>query len=181
MLRLKRIILLLVFTLTLLSAWTVLAAAPNEYLKYQEPQPPVASSTLSTFVYIISLVVTFTVVIALAYITSKFLGQKMGKLHSTGDNRVINTLPLGPNKAVYTVEIAGKFLILGVTEHSINLLHEVTTPEEIEKLKVLSPQEQQGSPFEQVFERQLSSLQQMSKKFPIVFKHGDHDDKEGKR
>lgn len=178
---LKRFIILLIFLIMLFSTWAVLAASPNEYLKYQEPPQSATSSTLSTFAYVISLVLTFAVVIGLAYATSKFLGQRMGKLNAAGDHRILYTLPLGANKAVYMVEIAGKFLVLGVTEHTINLLSEVTSPEEIEKLKVLMPLAQPASPFEQVFERQLSSLHHMSKKFPTVFKHTNQDDTEGKR
>lgn len=181
MLILKRLIIFLIFTTMLFSAWTVWAATPSEYLKYQEPSQPAASSAFSTFAYVISLVLTFMVVIGLAYATSKYLGQRMGKLNSSGDNRIIYTLPLGANKAVYMVEVAGKFLVLGVTEHTINLLNEVTSPEEIEKLKALTPLSQPMSPFEQVFERQLSSLHHMSKKFPTVFKHANQDDIEGKR
>jgi flagellar protein FliO/FliZ len=143
-------------------------AASDEYLKYQEPQPS-ASSPFATFAYVISLVITFIAIIGLAYLTSKFLGQKLGKLNSSGNQRILLTFPLGPNKAVYIIEIAGKFLVLGVTDHNINLLQEITAPEEIEKLKQLNSS-QPINTFEQVFEGHLSSLQNMSQKFPGVFK-----------
>lgn len=174
--RLQIFILMLVLVLSCTAQ-----AAPNDYLKYQEPQPA-ATSSFSTFAYILTLIITFAVVIGLAYFTSKFLGQRMGKIGTSGDNRILITFPLGPGKAVYIIELAGKYLILGVTDHSVNLLKEITDQEEIEKLKSTVPQLPSSSSFEHIFENHLSTLQSMSQKFPVVFKQtGDQNEKEGKR
>lgn len=96
------------------------AAQPGDYLNYQEPKPA-GTSWFSTLAYMFSLLITFIVVIGLAYFTSRFVGQKMGKTAASSDNKVILTLPLGANRGVYVVEVAGKFLVLGVTDHNINL------------------------------------------------------------
>lgn len=181
MVRFRRLTLLFIFVSIVLQAGLALSA-PNEYLAYQEPQQPAASSALSTFAYVVSLIITFAAVIALSYIASKFLGKKLGVPGFSGDNRILVSLPLGSNKAIYIVEIAGKFLVLGVTDHNINVLQEITAPEEIEKLKNLTPKQQAMPPFERVFENQLTSLQHMSKKFPAVFRQQTDDtNKEGKR
>ncbi|MCX7779281.1 MAG: flagellar biosynthetic protein FliO [Negativicutes bacterium] len=178
---LRHIYSVLLFLIILLLLSGLAAAASNEYLKYQEPQPA-ASSAFSTIAYVISLIVTFSAVIGLAYFTSKYLGQRMGTLGTAGDNRILVTVPLGPNKAVFIVEVAGKVLVLGVTDHSINLLQEVTAAEEIQKLKQLTPARSPQTAFEQIFDRHIASLQQMSQKFPAVFGPTNAErDKEEKR
>ncbi|HEY3424491.1 MAG TPA: flagellar biosynthetic protein FliO [Negativicutes bacterium] len=142
--------------------------AKGAYLKYQEPPAPAAASWLSTTSYVVSLLITFAVVLGLAYFSARFLGQKMGKLGNTNDNKVLSNLPLGPNRAVQVIEIAGKFLVIGVTDHTINLLQEITDPEEIEKMKQ-QPVTIADNQFDRVFQNQLASLQQISQKFPAVF------------
>jgi flagellar protein FliO/FliZ len=155
----------------------VLAAGQGgEYLPYQEPKPA-GSSWLSTIAYIFTLLVTFAVVIVLAFFTSRFLGQRMGRFSGAGDNRVLVSLPLGQNRGVFVVEVAGKFLVLGVTDHSVNFLQEITDPAMIEKLRVTAPA-LAPSQFDTVFKRQLASLQQMSNKFPGVFGQYSRGDNE---
>jgi len=147
----------------------VFAAEPTgEYLQYQEPKPAAYSSGLSTLTYIFSLLVTFAIVIGLAYFASRFVGQKMNGKMTVDRHKIIQTLPLGTNRAVYIVEIAGKFLALGVTDHTINVLQEITDIGEIEKMKA-EPISVPENQFDKVFQRQLASLQQLSPKFPNVF------------
>ena len=171
-------LLMLFFLMGLVGGGTAYAAEPTgEYLKYQEPQPATYSSGLSTFSYIFSLLITFTIVIGLAYFASRFVGQKMGNKLAVGNHKIIATLPLGTNRAVYIVEIAGKFLVLGVTDHTINVLQEITDIGEIEKMKA-QPISVPEAQFDKVFQRQLASLQQLSLKFPNVF--NPHDQNEQK-
>jgi flagellar protein FliO/FliZ len=160
---------LLVFSIGLFFYGQAYAAEPNgEYLQYQEPKPTNTMSWFSTVSYIFSLLITFAVVIGLAYAASRFLGKKLGSLSANGSSRIVSTLSFGTNRAVYTVEIAGKFLILGVTDHNITVLQEITDIEEIEKMKkqqLAVPTEQ----FDGVFQKQLASLQKLSQTFPTAF------------
>ncbi|MEN6413180.1 MAG: flagellar biosynthetic protein FliO [Veillonellales bacterium] len=144
------------------------ADSNGEYLTYQEPQLTASFSWWSTIGYVFSLLLTFALVIGLAYFTSRFLGQKMGRLSVTDDQKILATLPLGPNRAVYVVEIAGKCLVLGVTDHSISLLQELTESEQIEKMRAHLPAAPAAG-FDSIFQRQLASLQHMTQKFPAVF------------
>lgn len=177
------LLLLVIFLVGIVLVGTVCAAEPSgEYLKYQEPKPIESSSTLSMVTYVFSLLVTFAVVIGLAYFASRFLGQKMGNLAGMGHNKIMATLPLGNNRAVYVVEVGGKFLVLGVTDHGINVLQEITDQREIDKL-----QKEQASvsetQFDKVFQRQLASLQRLSPKFPNVFnaQHTEEKKHEGEK
>ncbi len=158
---------LLLLGLILLCGPALAAGQGGEYLSYQEPKPA-GSSWFSTIAYVVTLLITFAVVIALAFLTSRFLSQKMGRFSGAGDNRVLVSLPLGHNRGVFVVEVAGKFLVLGVTDHCVNYLQEITDPEMIEKLRTTAPS-LPASQFDAVFKRQLASLQQMSNKFPGVF------------
>lgn len=158
------------------------AGQGGEYLSYQEPKPA-ESSWLSTLAYVFTLLVTFVLVIGLAFLTSRFVGQKMGRYGVSGDHKVLVSLPLGASRGVYVVEVAGRFLVLGVTDQTVNLLAEVTDPAEVERLRLTVPAGQPRQ-FDDVFQRHLASLQQMSQKFPAVFgsyNRTDQDKKHEKR
>ena len=160
---------LVIFLITLLfTAHGVAAGETGEYLKYQEPQPP-ATSWLAASGYIISLILTFLLVLGLAYVTSRFLAQRFNGSAGLNSGKIHTTLPLGPNRAVYVVEIAGKFMVLGVTEHNISLLREITAPEDIEQLRISTNNNLPPEQFENVFHRQLNSLKQLNKRFPTAF------------
>ncbi|MPM31871.1 hypothetical protein SDC9_78428 [bioreactor metagenome] len=182
--RYRNYIVVIVVFLCIMSGGQVWAAeTTGGYLNYQEPQ---ASSTswLANIAYVFSIIITFAVVIGLAYLTSRFLGQKMGQITANADNRVLATLALGPNRAVHVVDVAGKVLVLGVTDHSITLLEEIIDEVRIEKLRQQPATDSMPTSFDSVFQRQLASLQQMSQKFPTVFNnrdHNNHDNESEKR
>jgi flagellar protein FliO/FliZ len=156
----------------------VYAAANNGgYLQYQEPQAPAASSWLSTLAYVFTLLLTFALVIGMAYFASRFLGQKMGNITAgSSTTRVLSFVSLGQNKGIYLVEVSGQVLVLGVTEHSINVLKEITDEDQIEMIKAERRQEEVSRQFDKVLQRQLASLQQFSQKFPNVFGTGKQED-----
>lgn len=149
------------------------AEQASEYLKYQEPQSG-SSSLLLTIGYLLFLMVVFALVIGLAYFSSRFIGLKMGAARSTGENKILAHLSFGSNRAVYVIEIAGRVLVLGVTDHAVNLLQEISSAEEIEKIKRQTnyPANDQ---FNAIFQKQLNSLQKISKKFPGIFVSEEQD------
>ena len=78
-------------------------------------------------------------------------------------------LALGLNKSVCVVEIADKLLLLGVTEQQITLLGEIEDPEEIDRLRrqaVVQPIDNSA------FASQLSSLEELTKRVPSLFREG---------
>ena len=160
---------LIIFGFLILFAGQVLAAAETgEYLKYQEPQPA-TSSWLATSGYIVSLLLTFLLVLGLAYLTSRFIGKKMAAGGGLGNGKVYATLSLGPNRAVYVIEIAGKFMVLGVTEQNITMLTEINSLSDIEQLKSTQNLGMPPEQFSSVFHKQLGVLKQMQRKFPYTF------------
>jgi flagellar protein FliO/FliZ len=142
------------------------SGSATPYLQYKEPEK-IETSFLSAGSYIFSLLATFLLVLFLAYFTSRLIANKMKWSGGDKDGKIISCLSFGSNRGVYLVEIAGKYLLLGVTEHNINLLREVDDEEEIEKIRGMSISSNES--FDLVFRRQISSLQHISQKFPKVF------------
>ncbi len=140
-------------------------AAQGGYLSgYDTSIPqPAAMSWWSTAAYLVSLFVIFAFVVGMAYLAARFLGGHFGKPVKTSAGRIVTHLPLGPGRSVCIVEMAGYFLLLGVTEHEITLLREITDSEEIEKLRRM---ESDISLSGDMFSQQLGSLSGLAQKIP---------------
>ncbi len=78
----------------------------------------------SAFVEMIVALLAILLVIYLAWQLLRFVGPKMGLqiLNKTGLLSFQGHLPLGPKRSIVVVRYQDKNLVLGVTEHSINLL-----------------------------------------------------------
>ena len=123
--------------LLLLNAGQITVEAAGGYLAgYEDVEPqPTGVSWWSTIAYVLSLLAVFAVVFLMAYIATKFLGGRFNARISGHGGRVLENLPLGPNRSVCIVEMADRVFLLGVTDQSITLLSEIIDPEEIERLK----------------------------------------------
>lgn len=134
---------------------------------YEEADPkPSARSWLSTFAYLLSLAAVFIFVLVLAYFASKFLSGRFAKVGNGSGGKILEHLPLGPNRSVCVVELAGRVFMLGVTEHSINSLGEITDKDEIERLhrRILTEAAET-----QVLSRQMGLLGDLAKRIPTIF------------
>lgn len=170
-------ILILVFSVVLspdcLAAAADTAGADGGYLSgYDNTNPkPSQMSWWSTLAYFISLVAVFAFVVVMAYFASRFLSGHFQKQANAGGGRLMEHLPLGPNKSVCIVELAGRVLMLGVTDHQISLLGEIDDPEEIDRLR----RQAVSQPLDNsAFASQLSSLDELTKRIPTLFKDGIH-------
>lgn len=138
---------------------------------YKEPaDTPVQSSWWSTLAYLFSLMIVFSFVAVLAYFASKFLGGKMSNISASSSSKILDSLSLGANKSICVVEIAGKVMVLGITEQSITLLEDIEDEDEIEKLRSEAGIRSVGDTFQHIFEKQVLSLEKISNKLPEVFK-----------
>ena len=170
----------LLFVVVLLAAVvfpTIGLAAGGGYLSGYENQDPTPNGTTgvswwSTLAYVGSLVVVFLFVAALAYYASKFLGGRFGRALEGKGGRVLEHLPLGPGRSACLVELAGRLLILGVTEHSITLLGEINGEEEAARLRERKPGDS-SAPFSgaEGFETQFGALDQLVRRIPSIFKN----------
>lgn len=144
------------------------AAQPGGYLQYQEPART-GSTPVSTIAYVLSLIVLFLGVIALAYFASRFIAVKMSGISQSAGTSIHMTLSLGPNRNIHLVEMAGRFFVVGATEQSIQLLFEVESPEQIDRIKEQSIQAKPS--FEAALGNQMNALKQIRDRFPAVFSH----------
>ena len=139
--------------------------AAGGYLEgYEEVQPkPTAVSWWSTLAYLLSLLAVFAVVVIMAYFAAKFIGGRFNARMSTGGGKVLENLPLGPNRSVCIVEIAGRVFLLGVTDGSITLLGEITDNDMIAHLH-------EQSLAGDIFAQDFGSFSDLVKKIPPIFK-----------
>jgi flagellar protein FliO/FliZ len=131
---------------------------------------PTTSSWWSTMAYLVSLMVVFAFVLGLAYFVSRLLGGKYAKVGIGSEGQILDNLPLGPNRAVCVVEIAGKVMVMGVTEHSITLLQEITDEYEIQQMRSKAVDKRVNKELQNIFSQQFSSLEQISRRIPTIFK-----------
>lgn len=164
----------LAWVLPALFVFSRLAAAAEQatgqtpgYLQYQDPAARAAGSGLGTVAYVISLLLLFVVVIFLAYVTSRFLAVRMGGLGTSAGAAIHMTLPLGPNRNIHLVEMAGRFFVVGATEHSIQLLFEIDSPEQI--AGILDSSRKNRPSFEEALGSQINALKQIRERFPGMF------------
>lgn len=52
--------------------------------------------------------------------------------------QVVSVVPIGQNKYLQVVDLAGKMLVLGVTDNNINVVSEITDKDEIDRIRLLS-------------------------------------------
>ena len=71
----------------------------------------------------------------------------------------------------FFVELAERVFVLGVTEHSITRLKEITDPEEIERLHRNSLA---VSGSMDMFSSQMGTLEQLTKRIPSLFRDGGY-------
>lgn len=151
-------------------------AASGGYLAgYENMDPrPSSMSWWSTLAYIISLLIVFAFVVVMAYFASKFLSGRFSVGRTPSGSRILEHLPLGPNRSVCVVCLADKVLMLGVSEGGISLLGEVTDPEEIDKLR----REAKSNPVDgSAVGQQISSIQDLLKKVPEFLSGGRYNNK----
>ena len=157
---------LFLFGFSGLTMATETPATPG-YLQYQEPAKAASGSTMGTLAYVLSLIILFIGVIALAYLTSRFIAAKMGGIGQSAGSSIHMTLALGPNRNIHLVEMAGRFFVVGATEQSIQLLFEVDSPEQIEAIR--NSAKTSPPSFEAALGSQILALKQIRERFPTVF------------
>ena len=150
-------------------AWAAEEAAQGGYLAgYESADPrPSSVSWWSTAAYLASLFVIFAFVVGMAYLAARFLGGHFAKQKSAVGGRILSHLPLGPGRSVCAVSMAGHVYLLGVTEHSITLLSEVTDRGEIERIEREAAASPLGS---DVFAQQFGALSELAQKLPPLFR-----------
>lgn len=140
----------------------VLTGPMKEALKQSPELPSITNVVLSTIFMVVMIYAVAFIYQKLSHFNNKKFAGHDEKIFNLNKMKIINTLPLGANKAVHIVEVNGKYLVLGSTPTNINLLKEFDKntlcniemsicdtekeeikPEDIEQgLKTIYPQEE---------------------------------------
>ena len=114
-------------------------------LAYDYTEPEFAETRTSYPILIIRTLVVLAVIVVAIWLIFKFLLRSRNKTVSDSEMiKVLATFPLAANRVIKVIDIAGKVLILGVTDSNINLITEVEDKELIDRIKLVSSQEASG-------------------------------------
>ena len=73
------------------------------------------------------------------YYFYRFVTKKAGVSIFGGEAiKVLSVVPLGQNKFLQVVDLAGKVLVIGVSDNSINLISEITDKDQADRVRMLS-------------------------------------------
>lgn len=97
---------------------------PVEERYRPKDEGPGIAGTLFRVVFILGLLC-----VGLYYILKYVAKNREGRLPVRGEMNVLSSLILGPNKQLQIVEVSGQLLVLGVADHGINLITEISDPE----------------------------------------------------
>ncbi|OHD12343.1 MAG: hypothetical protein A2086_13585 [Spirochaetes bacterium GWD1_27_9] len=98
----------------------------------------------------IRIIIVLAIVVGVIYVVFLFLKKTLKIRDDIGEGaNIIMSQSLGPGKWIQIVFVGGKYLILGVTNDSINLISEITDPKEIERLEITlnSKKSEEGDSF----------------------------------
>lgn len=83
-------------------------------------------------VYILS----FVIVILLAYFVSKFIASKSMNLHTGKSMKIIDVMNLGNNNKITIVKILDNIYILGVNNNGIDILDKIEDEERLQDINI---------------------------------------------
>ncbi|MCU0820855.1 MAG: flagellar biosynthetic protein FliO [Spirochaetes bacterium] len=108
------------------------------------------------------------------YYFFRFVTKKTG-IHALGQEviKILSIVPIGQNKFLQVVDIAGRILVLGVTDANISIITEVEGRDDIDRIRLLSSKSVPVQPggFQQYVTRQLVRF--INKNFSKTSGEGD--------
>ena len=82
-----------------------------------------STSSMSSILSVISLILIFIFIVALAYFTTKFIAKyQNNSMNSRSNIRVIESFSMGSNKFVAIIEVSNNFYVIGVGKEEITLI-----------------------------------------------------------
>jgi flagellar protein FliO/FliZ len=111
-------------------------ASKNDYLyNYERPQIEEESYVWLIF----KTIFVIGILIGGFYFFFKFITKKVG-IAAVGQEviTILSVVPLGQNKFLQVVDIAGKVYVLGVSDNNINLITEIKEKDDVDRIRLLS-------------------------------------------
>lgn len=81
----------------------------------------------------------FALVIVLAWLTTRFVGQRMGSPMGGSSLRVLQHIPAGRDRSIMLLEVGGRVYLLGITAHQVTLLDAIEDPEVMARILTNAP------------------------------------------
>ncbi|HBI36568.1 MAG: hypothetical protein A2015_14205 [Spirochaetes bacterium GWF1_31_7] len=109
----------------------------------------------------VRMIITLILVVGVIYLIYYFLRKKLNDTNnSVTESAVVLSQPIGVGKSVQVIHIAGKYLLIGVTNEAINMLSEITDEKEIERLEILynDKKVKTGQSFKDIFQSLFSRV-----------------------
>ncbi len=110
------------------------------------------------------------------YYFYRFVTKKTG-MHLVGREviKILSIMPVGQNKFLQVVDLAGRIMVIGVSDSNINLITEIKDKDEIDRIRLLSSKSSPVQPGG--FQEYISKY--ISKYVPKLFGNKIHEDTHG--
>jgi flagellar biogenesis protein FliO len=113
---------------------------------YEYTEPEFNRNETSYPLLILRTIAVLAVIVVVIYLIFRYLLKGRNRIIADTEMiRVLATFPLAANRLVKVVDIAGKILVLGVTDSNINLITEIEDKEVVDRLRLLSSKEKGGA------------------------------------
>jgi len=106
---------------------------PNDNAESPANTAPVGSSNGSLLTALLNMLAALALVLALIYIIYRIFFRRQSLFRQVGGIRYLGAYPLGQQKSIQLLEIAGKVYVLGVADE-VRLLRLIDDPNEAEKV-----------------------------------------------
>jgi len=110
---------------------------PTREYKDEDFMPKVEEESYAWMIFKTILILGFLV--GGFYFFFRFVTKRVG-IQVLGENviNILSIVPIGQNKYLQVVDLAGKILVLGVSENGINLISEINEKDKIDQIRLLS-------------------------------------------
>jgi len=113
---------------------------------YEYTEPEFTDNETSYTMLILRTIAVLAVVVVVIYLIFRFLLKRRNRIVADTEMiRVLATFPLAANRVMKVVDIAGKILVLGVTDSNINLITELEDKEIVDRLRLMGSKEGAGT------------------------------------
>ena len=86
-------------------------------------------STVQNVIELLSLIIIFSIVLAVCYFTTKFIAGRQLVQKKIGNFEVIETFPIAQNKYLQLIKMGTKYIVISVTKDTITYITELNAEE----------------------------------------------------
>ncbi len=111
-------------------------------------------SKWESFFQLIGILLIFLFVLAITYVTTRWIGQYQQGMMQNKNIQVVETFRVSNNKFIQIIQVGKKYLVISVCKDVVNILTELTE----EELYFIPSQEERGVKVNESFQQVLSKL-----------------------